>query len=285
MYYEIEKMDGYWRIGSPEMVFCYVLEGTERAMLIDTGYGFSDIRGAVRSITDKPLIIINTHGHCDHTGGNHQFEEVCYIHEDDIALCRKHNSEAMRRSNALRCLHSMDYETGKEYSALPDDFDMDAYARGGFGRLEPVSEGTVFDLGGITAEILKTPGHTAGGISVRYREKNLVFIGDATGFFVWLHLPESTDQQSYLEMIDALYAIGADGYIGGHNADMMHKEDLLRYRRAAMEADFSAGEVFHTFLDEGREAHVCALPGMTMEDMFRPDFASVVITEDWGENE
>ena len=44
MYYNIEKMDGYFRIGSPENVFCYLIEGTDKAMLIDTGFGYGNLR-------------------------------------------------------------------------------------------------------------------------------------------------------------------------------------------------------------------------------------------------
>ena len=43
-------------------------------MLIDTGYGYGNLKQVVKSITDKPLYIVNTHGHVDHTSGNAQFE-------------------------------------------------------------------------------------------------------------------------------------------------------------------------------------------------------------------
>ena len=61
-YYNIEKMEGYYRIGSPENVFSYVIVGDKQAALIDTGYGFGDLKEAVRSITSLPLYIFNTHG-------------------------------------------------------------------------------------------------------------------------------------------------------------------------------------------------------------------------------
>ena len=109
MYYQVEEQDGYYRIGSPENVFCYLFVGSKQAALIDTGYGFGNLEQTVRSVTDKPVVIINTHGHCDHTGGNAQFEEVCYIGEKDIALCQEHSEAAMRRDNAKRAENSMNF--------------------------------------------------------------------------------------------------------------------------------------------------------------------------------
>ena len=281
MYYQIEAMDGFWRIGSVEGVFCYLLVGKEKAMLIDTGYAFGNIRQAVRSVTDRPLIIVNTHGHCDHTGGNAQFEVPCYIHEADMALCRAHNSEDMRRANAQRFRNAVNYETGETYYGLPEDFDEDAYAARGCGNLVSVKPRTVFDLGDITAEILWTPGHTKGGISVWYREKNIVFIGDATGFFVWLYADDSTDCATYVAMLDRLYEVNADGYYGGHNPKVMKREEFARFRRAALEADYEKGTPFQTFMEQDRNPRVCALDGMTLDDMFRPEFAAVVISSSW----
>lgn len=58
MYYTTEKMDGYYRIGGPENVFCYLIEGEEEAVLMDTGYRFGDLRGTVRTITECVLTFL-----------------------------------------------------------------------------------------------------------------------------------------------------------------------------------------------------------------------------------
>ncbi len=56
--------------------FIYLLEGDEKAMLIDTGYGQGDLRAYVEKLTDKPVIVVNTHFHVDHYGGNAEWEKV-----------------------------------------------------------------------------------------------------------------------------------------------------------------------------------------------------------------
>src|SRR5262249_13684333 len=50
--------------------------GEHKAALIDTGCGIGNLRKAVEEVTDKPVVVINTHSHPDHLGSNHQFDEI-----------------------------------------------------------------------------------------------------------------------------------------------------------------------------------------------------------------
>ena len=56
--------------------YMYLLEGDEKALLLDTGYGTGTLRAFVENLTDKPVIVANTHYHPDHAGGNGEFEKV-----------------------------------------------------------------------------------------------------------------------------------------------------------------------------------------------------------------
>ena len=62
--------------GQFEEVISYLVLGDDKAVLIDTGNGIGDIKAVVYRITDLPVMVLNTHTHGDHIGGNHQFKEV-----------------------------------------------------------------------------------------------------------------------------------------------------------------------------------------------------------------
>ncbi len=65
--------------------FFYLVIGKERAAFIDTGYGFGDLNAFARQFTDLPLLVLNTHGHLDHAGGDFQFPEA-FACEEDLSL-------------------------------------------------------------------------------------------------------------------------------------------------------------------------------------------------------
>lgn len=280
MYFTSERIGSFVRIGEPSGVFAYLIEGEHHAALIDTGFGYANLSAYVRTLTEKPLYIINTHGHFDHVGGNAHFAETCYMHEKDFPLCREHCTRDMRTENAKRAETQQNYETGEFFNALPADFDAESYATLGTGELRAVADGDVFDLGGATLRIIETPGHTKGGISVLYEEANIVLIGDATGFFVWLFAPETTGREEYIAGLDRLLATNADAFWGGHNPAPMSLEDIRHYRRAAAEADYSKGQPFDSFYSGDAQPRLCALDGKTIEQMFEPGFAAIIISED-----
>ena len=57
-----------YEIGEFDCASMFLLIGDEKAMLIDTGVGIGDLKGFVRTLTDKPLIVCYTHNHVDHVG-------------------------------------------------------------------------------------------------------------------------------------------------------------------------------------------------------------------------
>jgi glyoxylase-like metal-dependent hydrolase (beta-lactamase superfamily II) len=79
---------GVWVVETADMTTMYIVEGTKRAMLIDTGTKCEALDSIVRTITKKPLYVVLTHNHGDHSGNAHYFSEV-YLHPLDTVVQSK----------------------------------------------------------------------------------------------------------------------------------------------------------------------------------------------------
>ena len=80
--------DGVWHIQDSRGGVMYLVAGRERALLVDTGWGTGDLPMYIKTLTRLPVLVVNTHGHRDHTSGNVQFAEV-YIHTNDLSLVQE----------------------------------------------------------------------------------------------------------------------------------------------------------------------------------------------------
>jgi len=135
----IKKAENTW-ILSEGFVRFYLLAGTGRALLIDSGNDTKNALEEVQKLTDLPVSLINTHSDDDHVGSNAEFAEF-YMAPEDGAVYRK---------------------------AHPDhDF-----------RLIPAADGLRIDLGGRTAEVVTIPGHTPGSIAILDVEGRDIYTGD-----------------------------------------------------------------------------------------------------------
>ena len=68
---------GHW-----EETHCYLLCGSQRAVLIDTGLGIANIRKVVDKLTNLPVTAVSTHVHWDHIGGHRYFQHIA-VHKEE----------------------------------------------------------------------------------------------------------------------------------------------------------------------------------------------------------
>ena len=132
----------FWSIEESD-VRCFLIEGSDRAMLVDTGFGKGDIKAVCESLTSLPIFVVNTHTDHDHTGCNESFTEI-YMHPADFSY----------------------------YRASPKGSTADV-------RLLPAWEGASFDLSNRSFEVILIPGHTPGSIALLDRKNRIIITGDS----------------------------------------------------------------------------------------------------------
>ena len=256
---------GLYRIEN-SAVFMDLIVGSHHALLFDTGYGYGDLRSLIRSITELPLYVVNSHGHVDHACGNAQFG-IAYIHPADMALCREHNGPQMRQAEL-------------ETSVVPPDFDLEAHLLLGPGELTPVGEGDTFDLGGVTLEVVHLPGHTAGSIGLWCPERRLLYVGDAMNCFVWLFLPEAQSLRTYIRSLHTAAALPFTHMIQSHEPEPVPREKLADYLDLAEHLDFDQGVPVPAPLGYEGETRICTRNGIHYDDRTHPGFAAIMISRE-----
>ncbi len=169
-------------------VYMYLLIGEEKVLLIDTGYGFTDVPTAIKRITDKELIVVNTHGHFDHVHGNHLYDAV-YLPRKDEEAFKRHTSTDYLLPMMQMMAKFNHQEFGEEHKAVATAYPSHTIL---------MEDNTVFDLGNRSVSVIATPGHTIGSVCLLDEKNKWLFSGDmACRFAVLLNFEESTDVLTY----------------------------------------------------------------------------------------
>lgn len=176
-----------WEIDEFDCASMFLLVGAEKALLIDCGMGIGDLAGAVRMITDKPLIVALSHNHPDHTGNAVQFPEI-WLNPRDRDMPIPLNAE-FRKNDVRQIARRQKRGLGAPYTMFPlYPFDLDEDIRdpepdGPMPVIHDLRDGQTFDLGGgriVTA--CECPGHTAGEMVFLDPQTRTLFAGDAVNY-------------------------------------------------------------------------------------------------------
>lgn len=190
--YGVKKCDdGIFRLWEKKNVGVaeYLILGEDKAMLIDTGYGNNGLKQQVESMTNLPLIVVNSHYHPDHSADNAQFGKV-YLHPDDIPV--NGSSDFQRLVNKLADGFK---PMGKLLNFMFPPFDDSTV------EYIPMNDGDVFDLGGRKITVHAFRGHTKGSVMFTDDKTRALFTNDCCNYGTWLFTDPETKLSEYSEAV------------------------------------------------------------------------------------
>ena len=212
-----------------EETHCYLLEGENRALLIDTGLGICDISLEVKKLTDKPVTAVATHIHWDHIGG-HQYYPDFYAHEAELNWLSGEfplSIETIRSMVIDRC-------------NLPEGYDVNAYQLFQGTPTRVLHDGDTIDLGGRTVKVLHTHGH----MCFWEAATGYLFTGDLVYKDTLFAYYPSTDPQAYLNSLEKIAVLPVKRVFPAHHTLNIQPEILIRMRDAFRQLD-NEGKLHH----------------------------------------
>lgn len=183
--------ENIWQIEDDNGVYCALVKGSKLAILLDTGFGRKNLKAFIEENIQTEYIVINSHGHPDHIGGNSQFDAI-YASEtafDEIA------------------------HYTKEFYNSPVSCELKA-----------LNVGQVLDLGEIHAEVIDLAGHTKGSIGLLIAEERLLLAGDAMNPCLWMFNYGVLPISQLKTTLEKTNELPFDTYLFGHSDKEMPKE-------------------------------------------------------------
>lgn len=190
-----------------EETHCYLICGTERAILLDTGLGVSNIRPIVDQLTTLPVMAVTTHVHWDHIGG-HQYFDTIAVHEaeqDWLAVQFPIPLQVVKRNLTCRPCH------------FPEDFSLDGYQVFQGTPQIILHDGDCLDLGSRTLTVHHTPGHSPGHCCYYEPARKYLYSGDLIYQGCLDAFYPSTDPQLFWQSVRKIQDLDISRILPGHH--------------------------------------------------------------------
>lgn len=223
----------------PRLVHAYIVRGDDSLILLDTGVK-DNHEALVQALADHGYApadvdwIVNTHAHPDHAGGNLIFQE-------------KYGTPIACHEQAARWVEDMDLQARER-----PVFGFEQLVAGSSRVTRRLQEGSTIELGGMTLEVIHTPGHAPGLISLFCQQDGTLFAGDVIpptmNLPLYYDVPllrQSLQRLLELDEVGTLYHSHVmEPYVGDGVAEALHEglQFLERMNEMVAQAQAALGD-------------------------------------------
>lgn len=189
-----------------EQTHCYLLLGTQKALLIDSGLGVQNISTVVHRLTNQPVLLATTHAHWDHIGGHWHFPRIA-VHAQE--------REWLEQAFPLP-LDAVKANIIQRPCSFPPDFQLEHYR---------IFQGTptmilhhqdILSLGHRQVQVLHTPGHSPGHVCFFEPRTGYLFSGDLIYQGTLDAFYPSTDPLAFWQSIQLVKQLPLKKILPGH---------------------------------------------------------------------
>lgn len=182
------------------------VRGRDRDLLFDTGLGHFSLREHVRLVSERPLICVASHTHFDHIGCHHEFPDRCVHHAEASILADPRNDWTLADR----------YATDDMFDRLPVGWKALNYQVQPAPARRLLEHGDVIDLGNRHFEVIHTPGHSPGGISLFERASGILLSGDIVYDGPLIDDAYHSNTEDYVTTMGKLHDLPVSVVHGGH---------------------------------------------------------------------
>lgn len=208
-----------------EEVISYLIVGSKRALLFDTGMGIGKISDVTASLTQLPITVLNSHTHFDHIGGNAEFADI-FDPDTPFTRANEKGQSNIYSSDALA--------PERICGSLPPGVKRESFSVRPFHVTHRVKDGERIPLGGRELEVLFTPGHAPDSLALLDRKNRLLFTGDTFYLGPIYLFTEETSLDAYAKSVARLAKLAPklELLLPAHNVPVASPEYLERLQKA-----------------------------------------------------
>lgn len=271
-WFEVYKLPGgVYGICEPSQfqeVNLFLVPGTEKALLFDTGMGIKEIRPLVEELYDGQIIVVNSHFHFDHIANNYCFDQV-YIYDDPLA--KEVAAGGLPKEALGNQLEERMFRFGYPKGFNPEDYRIPPYCA------VPIHDGHCFDLGDRILRVIHTPGHSNDSIML-YDEKNRILLTGDTFYPGALYAHFDNEEFGKFSIEDYIASMGRvselipdlDYLLCSHRdftappCKLKETEEGLRKILQGAELSEKTVNDGHTYLEDGETLKEAIFDGFTI---------------------